>query len=182
MSTWAPWKGKQEGMWILLPAGTVVVILLLELLLTLLFILYTWITNCNGIPCCTVPSEGSDVILERLGTPATKYGPSICWGEPSCSTNEGVSTQVLLVEEAIWSGDSWSEERGGDGGYGNGFGDCGIWELKDDDVGGGISEFVFCAKTDDSEIVKLILIINDKRVNKIMPHSSKTLILLCMSS
>ena len=48
---------------------------------------------------------------DRLGIPSTKYGPSICCGVPSASTNEGVSVHDLLVDELIWVADS-----SGDGG------------------------------------------------------------------
>jgi hypothetical protein len=55
----------------------------------------------NGIPSCTEPSEGSDLMSERLGVPSIKYGPSICCGVPSSSINEGVSVHVLFVDELI---------------------------------------------------------------------------------
>ena len=39
---------------------------------------YTLITRCKGMPSCTEPSEGSDLISDRLGILSTKYGPSVC--------------------------------------------------------------------------------------------------------
>jgi hypothetical protein len=48
---------------------------------------------------------------DRLGIPSTKYGPSVCCGVPSASTN-GVSVHDLLVDELIWVADS-SRDGGG---------------------------------------------------------------------
>ena len=70
----------------------------------------------NGKPSCTEPSEGSDLMSERLGIPSTKYGPSICCGVPS-SINDGVNVHVLFVDALISVAVS-SEDGGGPNGAG----------------------------------------------------------------
>jgi hypothetical protein len=71
--------------------------------------------RCSGIPSCTEPSKVSDLMLERLGIPSTKYGPSVCCGVPSNCVNKGVRVHVLLVEVAICCGESCSKKGAGAG-------------------------------------------------------------------
>lgn len=53
------------------------------------------------MPCCTEPSDGSDLMSERLGMPSTKYGPSVCCGVALSLINVDASVHVLLVEALI---------------------------------------------------------------------------------
>jgi hypothetical protein len=49
------------------------------------------------MPSSTLPLDGSDLISVLSSLSSTKYGPSVCCGDPSISIKDGVTVQDLVV-------------------------------------------------------------------------------------
>ena len=98
------------------------------------------------MPCWTEPSDGSDLISERLGMSSTKYGPSVCCGVPlSFVDDENPGVHVLFVDALFWAADS----SGGAGGGGNrevGGEEGGLGVEDDNDIVSLVPIVVVCAK------------------------------------